>query len=40
MDTAYDGGEAIEKIKANDYDIVLLHIMMPVYTGIEVCQMV
>ena len=27
-------------IKANDYDIVLLDIMIPVYTGIEVCQMV
>ena len=40
MDTAYDGGEAIEKIKANGYDIVLLDIMIPVYTGIEVCQMV
>ena len=38
--TAYAGGEAIEKIKANDYDIVLLDIMIPVYTGIEVCQMV
>ena len=40
VDTAYDGGEAIEKIKANGYDIVLLDIMIPVYTGIEVCQMV
>ena len=40
VDTAYDGGEALEKIKANDYDIVLLDIMIPVYTGIEVCQMV
>ena len=40
VDTAYDGGEAIEKIKNNDYDIVLLDIMIPVYTGIEVCQMV
>ena len=40
VDTAYDGGEAIEKIRNNDYDIVLLDIMIPVYTGIEVCQMV
>ena len=40
VDTAYDGGEAVEKIKNNDYDIVLLDIMIPVYTGIEVCQMV
>ena len=40
VDVAYDGGEAFEKIKNNDYDIVLLDIMIPVYTGIEVCQMV
>ena len=40
VDTAYDGGEAFEKIKNNKYDIVLLDIMLPVHTGIEVCQMV
>lgn len=40
VDVAYDGGEAFEKIKNNSYDIVLLDIMIPVYTGIEVCQMV
>ena len=40
VDIAYDGGEAVEKIKNNNYDIVLLDIMIPVYTGIEVCQMV
>lgn len=40
VDVAYDGGEAFEKIKNNKYDIVLLDIMLPVYSGIEVCQMV
>ncbi len=40
VDVAYDGGEAYEKIKANNYDIVLLDVMMPVHNGIEVCQMV
>lgn len=40
VDVAYDGGEAFEKIKNNNYDIVLLDIMLPVYTGIEVCQLV
>jgi DNA-binding response OmpR family regulator len=40
VDVAYDGGEAYEKIQNNQYDIVLLDIMLPVYTGIEVCQMV
>ncbi len=40
VDVAYDGGEAIEKARDNDYDIILLDIMLPVYTGLEVCQMV
>ena len=31
VDTAYDGGEAIEQRKANGYDIVLLDIMIPVH---------
>ncbi len=39
VDTAYDGEEAIEKIKAGDYDIVLLDVMLPKFTGFEVCQM-
>lgn len=29
VDCAYDGEEALEKIKANEYDIVLLDIMLP-----------
>jgi len=40
VDTAYDGGEAVEKAKNNDYDIILLDVMLPVYSGIEVCQMI
>lgn len=40
VDTAFDGQEAIDKIRANVYDIVLLDIMLPKYSGLEVCQTV
>lgn len=40
VDCAYDGEEAVEKIKANDYDIVLLDIMLPKLDGFMVCQQV
>ena len=38
VDCAYDGGEALELAKQNEYDIVLLDLMLPVYDGYEVCQ--
>ena len=40
VDCAYDGGEALEKIRNGDYDIVLLDLMLPVMDGYEVCQQV
>ena len=40
VDCAYDGEEALEKIKTNEYDIVLLDIMLPKMDGFEVCQQV
>ncbi len=40
VDTAHDGEVAIEKIRENSYDVVLLDVMLPKYTGLEVCQMV
>ncbi|MBQ9233620.1 MAG: response regulator transcription factor [Lachnospiraceae bacterium] len=40
VDVAYDGGEALAKAKENVYDIILLDIMLPVHTGLEVCQMI
>ncbi len=40
VDCAYDGEEALEKIKANTYDIVLLDIMLPKMDGFQVCQQV
>ena len=36
--TAYDGGEALEKFRTNDVDLILLDVMLPVMDGIEVCQ--
>lgn len=40
IDEACDGQEAIELIKENEYDLILLDYMMPVYTGLEVIQQV
>ena len=40
VDVAYDGGEALDKIKNNTYDMVLLDIMLPVMDGMQVCQQV
>ena len=40
VDTAYDGEEALEKISGNDYDIVLLDLMLPKVNGYEVCEKV
>lgn len=40
LDEAQDGIEAYEKIMNNDYDLILLDLMMPGKTGLEVCQLV
>ncbi len=40
VDTAYDGEEAVGKIKEGEYDIVLLDLMLPKLNGYEVCQQV
>lgn len=40
VDTAFDGEEAVEKVRANSYDIMLLDIMLPKLSGLEVCQMI
>ena len=37
---AYDGEEALECIHNKDYDIVLLDLMLPKLSGMEVCQQV
>ena len=38
VDCAYDGEEALALAKANNYDMILLDIMLPKMDGFEVCQ--
>lgn len=40
VDTAYDGGEALEKAKENTYDVILLDLMLPVMNGVDVCRQI
>lgn len=35
---AYDGEEAVELARNNDFDIILLDVMLPGLSGFEVCQ--
>ena len=38
IDAAYDGEEAIEKFNNNQYDLVLLDVMLPKLNGLDVLQ--
>ncbi len=38
VEVAYDGLEALNKVKSNEYDIILLDVMLPKMDGFEVCQ--
>ena len=38
VDTAYDGEEALEKALNNEYNVILLDVMLPKLDGIEVCK--
>ena len=40
VDCAYDGEEALNLARQNDYDMVLLDVMLPKYDGFEVCQQI
>ena len=40
VDCAYDGQEALDKARTNEYDIILLDVMLPVMSGFEVCQQI
>lgn len=40
VDCAYDGEEAVQAFRNNDYNMILLDIMMPKLSGIEVCQLI
>lgn len=36
--SAYDGFEALEQARANDFDLIVLDLMLPKLSGLEVCQ--
>ncbi|GAB6161618.1 hypothetical protein JCM12298_07770 [Desulfothermus naphthae] len=38
VELAYDGAQGLEKIKANPPDIVILDVMMPKKSGLDVCK--
>jgi len=38
VEIAYDGKEALEKAEINNYDLIILDIMLPEMDGIEVCK--
>ncbi len=37
VDVAKDGREAVSQVEANDYDLILMDIQMPVMDGVEAC---
>lgn len=39
VEKAFDGKTAFEKIKNNDYDLVLLDIQLPIMSGFEVLEL-
>ena len=40
VDCAYDGEAAVEAAKNTEYDIILLDLMLPKLSGLEVCQQI
>ena len=40
VDTAYDGAEALQKASENQYDIILLDVMLPKLSGLDVLQQI
>ena len=40
VDSAYDGEEALNAVKQNTYDVILLDVMLPKLSGFEVCQQI
>ena len=40
VDTAYDGEEALQKASENQYDIILLDVMLPKLSGLDVLQQI
>ncbi len=40
VDAAYDGEEAVEAVRQNNFDVILLDVMLPKMSGFEVCQQI
>lgn len=40
VDVAYDGEEALNLVRVGHYDVMILDVMLPKYSGLEVCQLV
>jgi two-component system alkaline phosphatase synthesis response regulator PhoP len=40
VDSALSGEEAIEKVRTNSYDLILLDLMLPGIDGLEICRMI
>jgi DNA-binding response OmpR family regulator len=40
VETVYDGREGLEKIKNNEYNLIILDVMLPSLNGMEVCRRV
>ena len=40
VDVAYDGKEALDHAKANEYDLIVLDVMLPKIDGLSVCQQI
>ncbi len=40
VDCAYDGEEALKAAAGKKYDVILLDVMLPKFTGFEVCQQI
>ena len=39
VDTAVDGGQALEKALNGEYDLIILDGMMPIHPGVDVCKL-
>jgi len=40
VDVAYDGEDALSLVKQNSYDLIVLDVMLPKASGLEVCQQI